>query len=436
VIKGLALVLATLVLVCTGCARKGVVVEATPSAQATESVTPAATSTAALASPVASPLSSAVTPAATSTAALASPVASPLPSGTPTPEATQIGQRSSAPPFLGKVLGSSLIAYYYELPEKHPDVNKDIDNTIVTGLVETKLGPDGFPVATSFARTAKIASGPISDVNAAGEIMWWSAASMHGVKVDKTGVDKLPLDNRAMYPTGYTNDNTYFRTARWHGTFTLAKATDFTMTLGSDDDSWVFIDGMLAVDNGGVKAFEMTPFVVRKLSSGAHTIDIFYADRHSTQAQIYFNSQQPLHAQAQPVKQITKIETVKKGCTERLTLGADTLFAFDEATLAPTAQKTLKLLGPTIKKTGTHLVHIFGYTDSIGSDSYNQPLSERRARAVRDWLAAHGYVKSSTTIQGFGKQHPIAPNVNSNGSDNPQGRAKNRRVEVLINTCK
>jgi fibro-slime domain-containing protein len=335
-----------------------------------------------------------------------------------------------------ETLGSSLIGYYYELPENHPDVNKNIDNKIVPGLVETKLGPDGLPVATSFARTAKIDSGPISDVNAAGEIMWWSAASMHGVKVDKTGIDKLPLDNRAMYPTSYTNDNKYFRTARWHGTFTLAKAADFTMSLGSDDDSWVFIDGTLAVDNGGVKAYHLAPFVVRKLSIGVHTIDIFYADRHSTQAQIYFNTRQPLFAQGPPLKRITKIETVRKGCTERLTLGADTLFAFDEATLAPAAQRTLKLLGPTIKKTGTHLVHIFGYTDSIGSDSYNQALSQRRARSVRDWLAAHGYVKSSTAIQGFGKQLPLAPNTNADGSDNPQGRAKNRRVEVLINTCK
>jgi outer membrane protein OmpA-like peptidoglycan-associated protein len=135
-------------------------------------------------------------------------------------------------------------------------------------------------------------------------------------------------------------------------------------------------------------------------------------------------------------QRVMKVKPVARGCVEKLTLGADALFAFGEATLTPTAQQTLALLGPTVRKAGKHPVHIFGYTDSFGSDAYNQALSEQRARSVRDWLAAHGYVKASTTIEGYGKQHPVAPNTNPNGSDNPLGRAKNRRVEVLIDTCK
>lgn len=137
-----------------------------------------------------------------------------------------------------------------------------------------------------------------------------------------------------------------------------------------------------------------------------------------------------------PPPKVVKVKPVTKGCTEKLTIGADALFGFGEATLTPVAQKTLAGLGPTIKNAGKHPVRINGYTDSIGSDAYNQALSEQRARSVRDWLAAHGFVKSSTAIQGFGKLHPVAPNTNANGSDNPQGRAKNRRVEVLIDTCK
>ena len=139
---------------------------------------------------------------------------------------------------------------------------------------------------------------------------------------------------------------------------------------------------------------------------------------------------------AQAPQKVVKVKPVTKGCTEKLTLGADALFAFGEATLTPTAQKTLALLGPTISKAGKHPVQIYGYTDSIGSEAYNQALSEQRAKSVRNWLAAHGYVKASTPIKGFGKQHPVAPNTNPDGSDNPQGRAKNRRVEVLIDTCK
>ena len=138
---------------------------------------------------------------------------------------------------------------------------------------------------------------------------------------------------------------------------------------------------------------------------------------------------------AQVVQHVVKVKPVKKGCVTKLTLGSDALFEFGEASLTPTAQKTLGLMGPAIAKAGKHPVRIDGYTDSIGSDAYNQALSEQRARSVRDWLAAHGYIKGSTKIEGFGKQHPVAPNTNPNGSDNPQGRAKNRRVEVIIDTC-
>jgi len=139
---------------------------------------------------------------------------------------------------------------------------------------------------------------------------------------------------------------------------------------------------------------------------------------------------------ATPVAEVEKVQTVSNGCTQQLTVGSDALFAFAEAALTPIAQKTLAALGPAIKKAGDHPVQIHGYTDSIGSDNYNQLLSEQRAGAVRDWLAAHHYIAATTPIQGFGKKDPVAPNSNPNGSDNPAGRAQNRRVEVLIDTCK
>jgi outer membrane protein OmpA-like peptidoglycan-associated protein len=104
--------------------------------------------------------------------------------------------------------------------------------------------------------------------------------------------------------------------------------------------------------------------------------------------------------------------------------------------LTADAGQTLSALGPMIKKkAGTHTVRVDGYTDSIGSDSYNQALSERRARSVRDWLAAHNYVAGATQIRGFGKENPVAPNTNADGSDNSSGRQKNRRVEVVIRSC-
>jgi outer membrane protein OmpA-like peptidoglycan-associated protein len=134
-------------------------------------------------------------------------------------------------------------------------------------------------------------------------------------------------------------------------------------------------------------------------------------------------------------KGIQAIKTRKADCTQWLTVGSDALFEFNRSTLSPDATKTLSALGPLITKAGKHPVRIDGYTDSIGSVEYNLDLSERRARTVRDWLAAHRYVPVATPIQGFGKSNPVAPNTKPDGSDNPQGRAKNRRVEIEIDTC-
>jgi outer membrane protein OmpA-like peptidoglycan-associated protein len=131
------------------------------------------------------------------------------------------------------------------------------------------------------------------------------------------------------------------------------------------------------------------------------------------------------------------IQKVKEQCRSRFLVASDTLFDFDKSDLTPAAEKVLSSLGPMIQKEGQHPISIEGYTDSLGGDSYNQALSERRARAVEDWLTAHGFLKASaTSIQGYGKNKPLAPNTKPDGSDNPEGRQKNRRVEIVVDTCK
>ena len=132
-----------------------------------------------------------------------------------------------------------------------------------------------------------------------------------------------------------------------------------------------------------------------------------------------------------------EIQKVKEQCRARLLVGSDALFAFDKADLTPGAEKVLMQLGPMIQKEGKHPIAIEGYTDAIGSSSYNQELSERRARTVEAWLVAHAIVDSGAAqVRGYGKDKPIAPNSKPDGSDNPEGRQKNRRVEIVIDTCK
>lgn len=114
--------------------------------------------------------------------------------------------------------------------------------------------------------------------------------------------------------------------------------------------------------------------------------------------------------------------------TERgllVTLG-DVLFAFNRAELSAQAAPRLDRLAGFLRQFPDRKVLIEGYTDSVGADSYNQSLSERRATAVHDALVQRGVDSSRISARGYGKAHPVADNAS------PEGRAMNRRVEIVI----
>jgi outer membrane protein OmpA-like peptidoglycan-associated protein len=131
-----------------------------------------------------------------------------------------------------------------------------------------------------------------------------------------------------------------------------------------------------------------------------------------------------------------KVQTldVKETPTEiRIDLAADVLFDFDKSDILPKAQQTLAQAAQVIRDKATGTVRIEGYTDAKGSESYNQGLSERRANAVKTWLVAKGSIGGATlSTKGFGSRNAVAPNVKPDGSDDPDGRQKNRRVEIII----
>jgi outer membrane protein OmpA-like peptidoglycan-associated protein len=105
---------------------------------------------------------------------------------------------------------------------------------------------------------------------------------------------------------------------------------------------------------------------------------------------------------------------------------SDVLFDSGKYTLKPIAREKLaKVSGILVSHQGLTL-EIDGYTDSVGSDEFNQTLSENRARAVRDYLATQGVPPDSITCKGFGKTNPVASN------DTYQGRQQNRRVEMVV----
>ncbi len=124
---------------------------------------------------------------------------------------------------------------------------------------------------------------------------------------------------------------------------------------------------------------------------------------------------------------------VKETDTElRIELAADVLFDFDKATLQPAAEETLTKAAAIVRDKAAGAVRIEGHTDSKGNDGYNQKLSERRAESVRQWFARHGFGGPEFSAKGFGETRPVAPNAKPDGSDDAEGRRKNRRVEIVI----
>jgi len=101
-------------------------------------------------------------------------------------------------------------------------------------------------------------------------------------------------------------------------------------------------------------------------------------------------------------------------------------FAVDSTTISPSFQSTLDQIATSLKTYPDSLIDVYGHTDSTGSDTYNQGLSERRAKAVADYLAMRGVSSARIRSQGFGEQYPVASN------ETAEGRALNRRVEIKI----
>ncbi len=130
---------------------------------------------------------------------------------------------------------------------------------------------------------------------------------------------------------------------------------------------------------------------------------------------------------AQLLAQLNSILQTRDSARGLIVNMSDVLFDTGSHTLKPGAREKLaKISGILLAHPGLTL-QIEGHTDSVGSDEFNQLLSERRADSVRDFLAEQGVPVSSITARGFGKTQPVASN------DTPEGRQRNRRVELVVN---
>ncbi|GAA1561453.1 hypothetical protein GCM10009678_50390 [Actinomadura kijaniata] len=121
-------------------------------------------------------------------------------------------------------------------------------------------------------------------------------------------------------------------------------------------------------------------------------------------------------------------EESAEGSKVTVRISADVLFDFNKADLTRSARDTIARLAPRLR-TVRGTIQVTGHSDSVGSDSYNLTLSQKRAEAVRAALLRVLRSPAEVEAKGFGEGKPVAPNQIGE-KDNPQGRAKNRRVDI------
>jgi OOP family OmpA-OmpF porin len=102
------------------------------------------------------------------------------------------------------------------------------------------------------------------------------------------------------------------------------------------------------------------------------------------------------------------------------------LFEFNRTGLTPEAKRSLSPVVSILNGGSNQKVTIQGYTDSVGSDAYNQVLSQKRSESVKGFLVQSGVSADQITARGFGEANPVASN------DTDEGRRLNRRVDVIV----
>jgi outer membrane protein OmpA-like peptidoglycan-associated protein len=126
-------------------------------------------------------------------------------------------------------------------------------------------------------------------------------------------------------------------------------------------------------------------------------------------------------------EELAKLAAVKEEARGLvITLSGSVLFASSKSELLPAAQSRLNQVAEALLATKERKLTVEGHTDSRGSSSYNQVLSQQRADAVRTYIISRGYPADMIQSQGIGKDRPVADNASA------EGRANNRRVEIIV----
>lgn len=122
----------------------------------------------------------------------------------------------------------------------------------------------------------------------------------------------------------------------------------------------------------------------------------------------------------------TGVDVVRQGDNILLNMPSNITFDFNSSALKPQFHSVLDNVASTLNEYGQSRIEVTGHTDSVGSDAYNQRLSEQRASSVAGYLSSRGISPGRMAVIGAGESRPVASN------DTESGRAQNRRVEITI----
>ncbi|WLD78274.1 MULTISPECIES: OmpA family protein [Actinomycetaceae] len=290
-------------------------------------------------------------------------------------------------------------------------------NALVSG--STVLGGDGSGVTTNSSGTVVnggdgsgvITQGPISIVYGGDGTGVYSNADTGlsiNVNEDGSGVYSTPtlsINLDGMGGGNYTDSSktiSIINNGDGSGNYSTATVS----IINNGDGSGSYSDSTMTIRNNG----DGTAVV-----NGTTVTDAPKVDKVSKLGKF------PPIASLQPVE----------SCGTLITLEDGVLFDFGKSDIRPDAAQTLKSLAGVLNNAKVPAAHIYGHTDSVSDEAFNQQLSEARANAVKNDLAKNG-VTATMDATGYGESKPVAPNENADGSDNPAGRALNRRVEIFI----
>lgn len=208
-------------------------------------------------------------------------------------------------PSMAQAQLSTMNYQYFKVQNNHavnPDFENGIDGGIVTGLVNSTLTGSAPSVTAKAISGAGFSSGPISQYDpVTHQLLWWTDNGST-ILADGTGTVSVPFSGMAnnFFPTGESSNANWFRTAIFTGMINVSDPTNYSFSLGSDDDSWLFIDGQLVGDDGGVKANDPTVFNTGTLAPGSHSVALYFADRNTVQSGITFSPQFSVVATPEP----------------------------------------------------------------------------------------------------------------------------------------